>query len=97
MALQNRTAMWGRSIVSNCYSDGGNITSDGADSARLAAEAEVLLIGRHARLLRDLLLELEHGGRGRDDDGAARARVEHEELHGLGGARAGDQTLKVTP
>ena len=27
MALQNRAAMWGRTVVSNCYSDGGNITS----------------------------------------------------------------------
>eukprot|EP01062_Namystynia_karyoxenos_P066713 TRINITY_DN60646_c0_g1_i1.p1 TRINITY_DN60646_c0_g1~~TRINITY_DN60646_c0_g1_i1.p1 ORF type:complete len:534 (+),score=99.79 TRINITY_DN60646_c0_g1_i1:59-1660(+) len=27
MALQNRTAMWGRTVVSNCYSDGGVITN----------------------------------------------------------------------
>jgi hypothetical protein len=30
MALQNRSAMWGRSIVSNCYGDGGCITSENA-------------------------------------------------------------------
>jgi hypothetical protein len=27
MALQNRSAMWGRSIISNCYGDGGCITT----------------------------------------------------------------------
>ena len=27
MALQNRPAMWGRSIISNCYGDGGVITT----------------------------------------------------------------------
>ncbi|CAJ1935207.1 unnamed protein product [Cylindrotheca closterium] len=27
MALQNRPAMWGRSIISNCYGDGGCITT----------------------------------------------------------------------
>ena len=30
MALQNRAAMWGRTVVSNCYADGGNITSGSA-------------------------------------------------------------------
>lgn len=30
MALQNRAAMWGRSIISNCYGDGGCITTDAA-------------------------------------------------------------------
>eukprot|EP00978_Attheya_sp_CCMP212_P045031 scaffold331635_cov35-Attheya_sp.AAC.1 len=30
MALQNRAAMWGRSIISNCYGDGGCITTDHA-------------------------------------------------------------------
>jgi hypothetical protein len=43
MALQNRPAMWGRSIVSNCYADGGCITSSHAtdhrnDPQRLAME-----------------------------------------------------------
>ena len=43
MALQNRPAMWGRSIVSNCYADGGCITSSHAtdhrnDRQRLAME-----------------------------------------------------------
>lgn len=30
LALQNRSAMWGRSIISNCYSDGGCITTERA-------------------------------------------------------------------
>lgn len=34
MALQNRPAMWGRSIISNCYGDGGCITTDAAASIR---------------------------------------------------------------
>ena len=34
MALQNRCAMWGRTIVSNCYADGGNITSPQAEAKR---------------------------------------------------------------
>lgn len=43
MALQNRPAMWGRSIVSNCYGDGGCITTKHAatirqDPARLEME-----------------------------------------------------------
>lgn len=39
MALQNRCAMWGRSIVSNCYADGGNITTPQAESKREQAWA----------------------------------------------------------
>ena len=39
MALQNRCAMWGRSIVSNCYADGGNITTPQAEAQREAAWA----------------------------------------------------------
>ena len=34
MALQNRPAMWGRSIVSNCYGDGGCITTSHASDHR---------------------------------------------------------------
>ena len=34
MALQNRSAMWGRSIVSNCYGDIGVITTDFATEHR---------------------------------------------------------------
>jgi hypothetical protein len=34
MALQNRPAMWGRSIISNCYGDGGVITTDAAAQHR---------------------------------------------------------------
>ena len=30
MALQNRSAMWGRSIISNCYGDGGCIITKSA-------------------------------------------------------------------
>ena len=37
MALQNRDAMWGRSVVSNCYCDGGTITSAAAAQQREAA------------------------------------------------------------
>jgi len=37
LALQNREAMWGRSIVSNCYCDGSTITS-----ARAAEERQKL-------------------------------------------------------
>ncbi|NJN82646.1 MAG: hypothetical protein HC802_10495 [Caldilineaceae bacterium] len=44
MALQNRPAMWGRSIISNCYGDGGCITTDYAadirnDPDRISMEA----------------------------------------------------------
>eukprot|EP00980_Cylindrotheca_fusiformis_P003807 scaffold839_cov138-Cylindrotheca_fusiformis.AAC.2 len=35
MALQNRPAMWGRSIISNCYGDGGCITTKSAAEHRL--------------------------------------------------------------
>ena len=34
LALQNRAAMWGRSIVSNCYGDGGCITTSYAADVR---------------------------------------------------------------
>lgn len=34
MALQNRPAMWGRSIISNCYGDGGCITTENAAKIR---------------------------------------------------------------
>ena len=34
LALQNRCAMWGRSVVSNCYADGGCITTAAAASRR---------------------------------------------------------------
>jgi hypothetical protein len=34
LALQNRPAMWGRSIVCNCYGDGGCITTDHAAAIR---------------------------------------------------------------
>ncbi|KAG7354331.1 calcineurin-like phosphoesterase [Nitzschia inconspicua] len=34
MALQNRPAMWGRSIISNCYGDGGCITTENAARIR---------------------------------------------------------------
>jgi len=34
MALQNRSAMWGRSIISNCYGDGGCITTAHAAELR---------------------------------------------------------------
>ena len=37
MALQNRDAMWGRSVISNCYCDGGTITSAAATQQRAAA------------------------------------------------------------
>ena len=30
MALQNRSASWGRSVIVNCYGDGGNISSESA-------------------------------------------------------------------
>ncbi|KAL1510713.1 hypothetical protein AB1Y20_007005 [Prymnesium parvum] len=40
MAIQNRTAMWGMSVISNCYSDGGNITSGIANQIRTEAEAK---------------------------------------------------------
>ncbi|CAB9523243.1 expressed unknown protein [Seminavis robusta] len=39
MALQNRPAMWGRSIISNCYGDGGCITTH---AAALEREARVI-------------------------------------------------------
>jgi len=35
MALQNRAAMWGRTVVSNCYADGGNICSKSAEDHRM--------------------------------------------------------------
>lgn len=38
MALQNRPAMWGRSIVSNCYGDGGVITTEHANLIRTNPE-----------------------------------------------------------
>lgn len=38
MALQNRPAMWGRSIISNCYGDGGCITTD--EAARIRNEPQ---------------------------------------------------------
>ena len=34
MALQNRDAMWGRSVVSNCFSDGACITTQSAATKR---------------------------------------------------------------
>ena len=40
MALQNRDAMWGRSVISNCYCDGGTITSAAAAQQRAAALEE---------------------------------------------------------
>eukprot|EP01051_Picozoa_sp_SAG22_P005978 SAG22_NODE_374_length_11548_cov_6.893615_6_plen_239_part_00 len=36
MALQNRAAMWGRTVISNCYADGGIIQSAAADAEREA-------------------------------------------------------------
>lgn len=36
MALQNRCAVWGRSPVSNCYADGGNVDSAPAAARRRA-------------------------------------------------------------
>jgi len=49
MALQNRPAVWGRSIVSNSYGDGGCITSDHAtqirtDPERIAQEIDNPLV-----------------------------------------------------
>ena len=38
LAAQNRCAVLGRSIIANCYSDGGNITSDAA-AAQLVTES----------------------------------------------------------
>jgi len=40
LALQNRDAMWGRSVVSNCYADGGCITTSCATAIRLQAFAK---------------------------------------------------------
>lgn len=37
MALQNRCAVWGRSVVSNCWADGGNVDSPKAAATRAAA------------------------------------------------------------
>jgi len=37
MALQNRCALWGRSVVSNCWADGGNVHSAAARRRRDAA------------------------------------------------------------
>lgn len=34
MALQNRCAVWGRSVISNCWADGGNVDSDDAVERR---------------------------------------------------------------
>ena len=36
VAIQNRQAVWGRSIISNCYCDGGTITSGAAARKRPA-------------------------------------------------------------
>ena len=41
MALQNRCAMWGRSVVSNCYGDGGNVTTAEALTKRAQKLAEM--------------------------------------------------------
>jgi len=41
MALQNRPAMWGRSIVSNCYGDGGCITTKNAARRREDPERRI--------------------------------------------------------
>ena len=38
MALQNRTALWGRCVVSGCFCDGGVIRSAASVGARAAAE-----------------------------------------------------------
>jgi hypothetical protein len=38
LALQNRPAMWGRSIISNCYGDGGCITTE--EAARIRNEPQ---------------------------------------------------------
>lgn len=42
MAIQNRPAMWGRSIVCNCYGDGGCITTPSAVEERLDPERVAL-------------------------------------------------------
>jgi hypothetical protein len=42
MALQNRPAMWGRSIVSNCYGDGGCITTENAAKYREDPERKLM-------------------------------------------------------
>ena len=42
MALQNRPAMWGRSIVSNCYGDGGCITTENAAKYREDPERKLI-------------------------------------------------------
>lgn len=39
MALQNRCAMWGRTVVSNCYADGGNIAPPQTEAEIAAAWA----------------------------------------------------------
>mmetsp|Transcript_8317 Transcript_8317/g.34246 ORF Transcript_8317/g.34246 Transcript_8317/m.34246 type:complete len:330 (-) Transcript_8317:26-1015(-) len=41
MALQNRAALWGRSVVSNCWADGGNPDSERARRRREAKWAVV--------------------------------------------------------
>ena len=41
LALQNRCAVWGRSVVSNCYADGGNVDSSSASSRRARIWAAV--------------------------------------------------------
>jgi len=41
VALQNRCAMWGRSVVSNCYGDGGNVSSAKALQKRAEALAAI--------------------------------------------------------
>ena len=52
MAMQNRCAMYGRTLVSSCYADGGTVTSPGAPAARakitagLAESGDALLTER---------------------------------------------------
>lgn len=41
LALQNRCAVWGRSVVSNCYADGGNVDSRSAMTRRARIWAAV--------------------------------------------------------
>eukprot|EP00966_Prymnesium_polylepis_P262287 6058469-Prymnesium_polylepis.1 len=38
--------MWGQSVISNCYADGGNITSAEAGRKRASAEEEAAARGR---------------------------------------------------
>lgn len=37
MAMQNRCAVWGRSVISNCWADGGNVDSPKAAATRAVA------------------------------------------------------------